>query len=110
MYNVILQDDGTHAPWCNCPRCGENAISREEINKKFGTRVMANKKRIPQSNCRDCRSEERKDPVKQKDIFTKEERDIIRKGKSLFMPWRYEDLDRFYYIIAHAAPNVKYVY
>ena len=44
MYNVILQDDGTHAPWCNCPRCGENAISREEIDEKFGTRVMANEK------------------------------------------------------------------
>jgi hypothetical protein len=38
-----------------CPCCGKQAHSLDELDELFGTRVMANTKKIPQSYCRACR-------------------------------------------------------
>lgn len=38
-----------------CPNCNEKANNYEEIEEKFGWRIV-NGKKIPQSYCRKCRS------------------------------------------------------
>lgn len=43
----------------NCPQCIAVSYTRMELQKTFGTRVV-NNRRIAQSWCRTCRSEERK--------------------------------------------------
>lgn len=46
--------------YAKCPRCGKVAIGEDEIEEEFGYRNMGNGKIIPQSHCRDCRSEEQR--------------------------------------------------
>lgn len=46
---------------CSCPHCGKTANGKTEIEEKFGYRDMGDGRVIPQSWCRDCRIEERKD-------------------------------------------------
>lgn len=43
-----------------CPRCGKTANGRNAIERLFGYRTMPNGEIIPQSHCRECRSEEQK--------------------------------------------------
>ncbi len=44
--------------YAECPRCGKTAYSEDEIDVLFGYRDMGNNKIIPQSHCKECRSEE----------------------------------------------------
>ena len=37
-----------------CPKCGISANGYDDIEEKFGWRIVEDKK-IPQSYCRDCR-------------------------------------------------------
>ena len=39
-----------------CPKCGAKAVGREEIEKIFGYRNMGDGRIIPQSWCKECRS------------------------------------------------------
>ena len=41
--------------WSVCPRCAERADGLDEIEEKFGFRVVTGK-RVPQSYCHRCRS------------------------------------------------------
>ena len=41
--------------WSVCPKCAERADGLDEIEGKFGFRVVAGK-RVPQSYCHRCRS------------------------------------------------------
>lgn len=42
--------------FAECPCCGVNANSLEDIETIFGWRIMGNGSKIPQSYCRACRS------------------------------------------------------
>lgn len=44
-----------------CPHCGKRATGHDEIVEKFGYRTMADGQVIPQSWCRECRIEERRE-------------------------------------------------
>ena len=44
--------------YAECPRCGKRALGQSEIEQLFGYRTMESGKIIPQSHCRECRSEE----------------------------------------------------
>ena len=44
--------------FAECPRCGKRALGEGEIEKLFGYRTMENGNVIPQSHCKECRSEE----------------------------------------------------
>ena len=44
--------------YAECPRCGKRALGESEIERLFGYRTMENGNVIPQSHCRECRSEE----------------------------------------------------
>jgi hypothetical protein len=46
---------------CKCPHCGKSASGQKEIEEKFGYRNMGDGRLIPQSWCRDCRIEERRE-------------------------------------------------
>ncbi len=46
---------------CSCPHCGKAACGKAEIEEKFGYRNMGDGRVIPQSWCRDCRIDERKE-------------------------------------------------
>lgn len=50
--------DMPYGEYAECPRCGKRAFGKEEIKHLFGYRTMKDDKIIPQSHCRDCRSEE----------------------------------------------------
>ena len=45
--------------FAQCPNCGKEARGKDEIDAKFGWRVV-NGKTVPQSWCYVCRNEERK--------------------------------------------------
>ena len=44
--------------YAECPRCGKTAYGEDEIQTLFGYRNMGNDNIIPQSHCKECRSEE----------------------------------------------------
>jgi hypothetical protein len=44
-----------YGDYAECPHCGKTAYGENDIEKEFGFRVMGSKT-IPQSWCRDCRS------------------------------------------------------
>ena len=44
--------------YAECPRCRKRAYGKKEIEQLFGYRTMENGNVIPQSHCRECRSEE----------------------------------------------------
>ena len=44
--------------YAECPRCQKVANGRDEIEQEFGYRTMEHGNVIPQSHCRQCRSEE----------------------------------------------------
>ena len=46
--------------YAKCPKCNKEAHSKDEIDAKFGWRVV-NGKTVPQSWCYDCRNQERKE-------------------------------------------------
>ncbi len=44
-----------------CPNCGKEANSYEEVENEFGYRNMGDGRTIVQSWCRECRIEERRE-------------------------------------------------
>jgi hypothetical protein len=47
-----------HGKYAKCPCCGKSALGEDKIMELFGFRFKPNGKRIPQSYCRECRSEQ----------------------------------------------------
>lgn len=47
-----------NSEYAKCPRCGKIALGEGEIERHFGYRTMESGKVIPQSHCREGRSEE----------------------------------------------------
>lgn len=46
-----------YGDYAECPNCGKVAYGEDEIEEEFGYRNMGSGKTIPQSWCRDCRSQ-----------------------------------------------------
>lgn len=46
-----------YGDYAKCPNCGKVAYQEAEIEKEFGYRNISSEKVIPQSWCRDCRSQ-----------------------------------------------------
>ena len=63
IYTIMLLTEVINMPYeikAECPRCGKKAKGLNEIEEKFGFRVMENGQKIPQSHCKQCRAEEQK--------------------------------------------------
>lgn len=46
-----------YGEYAECPNCGKIAHGEEEIEELFGYRNMGDEKIIPQSWCKECRSD-----------------------------------------------------
>lgn len=47
-----------HGKYAECPCCGKSALGEDKIMELFGFRFKPNGKIVPQSYCRECRSEQ----------------------------------------------------
>ena len=61
----------SHGKYAKCPKCGKLALGEDKIMKLFGYRFRPNGKIVPQSYCRECRSEQ----VRLRNKLKKEKRD-----------------------------------
>lgn len=55
-----------HGKYAKCPRCGKSALGEDKIMELFGFRFKPNGKIVPQSYCRECRSEQIRERNKNK--------------------------------------------
>lgn len=58
-----------HGKYAKCPCCGKSALGDDKIMELFGFRFKPNGKIVPQSYCRECRSEQ----IRKKNKIKKEQ-------------------------------------
>ena len=61
----------SHGKYAKCPFCGKLALGEDKIIELFGYRLRPNGKIVPQSYCRECRTEQ----VRLRNKLKKEKRD-----------------------------------
>lgn len=59
-----------HGKYAKCPCCGKSALGEDKIMELFGFRFKPNGKIVPQSYCRECRSEQ----IRKKNKIKKEQK------------------------------------
>ena len=65
----------SHGKYAKCPCCGKLALGENKIIELFGYRLRPNGKIVPQSYCRECRSEQ----VRLRNKLKKEKQDRRKK-------------------------------